>query len=76
MAALGFWTLLSGARSGRRLAIASAGALLGFYTVVMSVLIGFQGGYYSSFERLNPPLHAWLGEHLSFCEPSEDRSGP
>ena len=68
LAAIGFWTLLSGARSaGRRRVVATAGALLGLYTVVASVLIGFQGGYYRSFERANPILHEWLDERFSSC---------
>jgi len=69
MAAIGFWTLSSGARSaGRRRAVHVAGALLGLYTVVFSVLIGFQGGYNLSFERTNPLLLEQLEKSLSFCE--------
>ena len=69
LAAIGFWTLLAGARSaGRRRAVAGAGALLGLYTVVFSILIGFQGGYYLSFERTNPVLLEQLDERFSVCE--------
>jgi hypothetical protein len=69
LAAIGFWTLLSGAKSARRRrVIASAGALLGVYTLAAGILIGFQGGYYFSFQKLNPALHVWLDERFSVCE--------
>jgi hypothetical protein len=69
LAAIGFWTLLTVARSaGRRCVIASAGVLLGLYTLVAGILIGFQGGYYLSFQSLNPVLHEWLDERFSVCE--------
>ncbi len=69
LGAIGFWTLLSGAKSaGRRRVIASAGALLALYTLVAGILIGFQGGYYLSFQSLNPALHEWLDQRFSVCE--------
>ena len=69
LAAIGFWTLSSGLKSaGRRRAVFAAGALLGLYTIVFSILIGFQGGYYHSFERVNPALHRQLEKRLSLCE--------
>jgi hypothetical protein len=68
LAAIGFWTLLSRATTaGRRRRIAGLGALLGLYTVLFSLLIGFQGGYYKSFERVNPVLHEQLDHALSTC---------
>jgi hypothetical protein len=74
MAAVGFWTLLSRAGSaGRRRAAHAAGALLGLYTVVFSILIGFQGGYYDSFHRWNPALRDRLLAGLSLCDAREDR---
>jgi hypothetical protein len=36
--------------------------------VLFSVLVGFQGGYYNSFKRLNPVLHEQLDHALSACE--------
>ena len=69
LAAIGFWTLLAGARSaGRRRMVSGFGALLGLYTVLSSVLIGFQGGYYKSFDRVNPVLQEQLDEAFSVCE--------
>jgi hypothetical protein len=69
LAAIGFWTLVRSATSaGRRRAVHAAGALLALYTVLFSILIGFQGGYYLSFERTNPALLAQLEERFSFCE--------
>jgi hypothetical protein len=69
LGAIGFWTLLTNARSaGRRRAIASAGALLALYTVLAGILIGFQGGYYSSFQNLNPALVQRLDATFSVCE--------
>jgi hypothetical protein len=69
LAAIGFWTLSSGSKSaGRRRAVYAAGALLGLYTVIFSILIGFQGGYYHSFERTNPSLLVRLEKRLSLCE--------
>jgi hypothetical protein len=69
LAAIGFWTLLSRAGSaGRRRLVGGLGALLALHTVLFSVLIGFQGGYYKSFERVNPVLEEQLDRALSICE--------
>jgi hypothetical protein len=69
LGAIGFWTLLTNARTaGRRRVIASAGALLALYTVLAGILIGFQGGYYFSFQNLNPTLHQRLDATFSVCE--------
>jgi len=69
LAAIGFWTLVSRATSaGRRRAVQAAGALLALYTLLFSILIGFQGGYNRSFERANPALLAQLKATFSFCE--------
>jgi hypothetical protein len=68
-AAIGFWTLCSGVTSaGRRRVVQATGALLAIYTMLCSVLIGFQGGYDDSFERVNPGLHAELTKRFSLCE--------
>jgi hypothetical protein len=67
--AVGYWTALSGGRSAaRRRLVHAAGALLALYSVGFSVLLGFQGGYYFSFERANPALLERLTTSLSFCE--------
>jgi hypothetical protein len=69
LAAIGFWTLLSRAGSaGRRWLVGGLGGLLALYTVMFSALIGFQGGYYKSFERVNPVLEEQLDRALSICE--------
>ena len=68
-AAVGFWTSISGPMSAaRRRVVHAAGALLAVYSVGFSVLLGFQGGYYFSFQRVNLALHEQLTTSLSFCE--------
>ena len=68
-AVVGFWTLSSGVtvRSIRH-AVHGAGAVLGLYAVVVGVLLGFQGGYYGSFQKLNPALHEKMLNSLSLCD--------
>jgi hypothetical protein len=67
-AAVGFWTSISISTSAaRRRVVQVAGALLAVYSVGFSVLLGFQGGYYFSFQRLNPALLEQLTTSLSFC---------
>lgn len=74
LAAIGFWTLLSSASTaGRRRAVRAVGALLGLYTILFSILIGFQGGYYRSFQRVNPSLLERLETRFSLCEPDRGR---
>jgi len=67
---LGFWTLLARLREQRVLARVSsvvAGALAA-YTLVFGVLLGFQGGYYRAFKRVNPGLYDKLSASLSVCK--------
>ncbi len=70
LAIVGFWTLASRlqAHGAWRRAAHATFALAAAYTLVFGVLLGFQGGYYGSFERLNPSLHKALRERLS-CRP-------
>ena len=69
LAAIGFWTLISDATSaGRRRVVQAAGVLLALYTVLCSILIGFQGGYYNSLERGNPALYEQLTKRFSLCD--------
>ncbi|HEY6558427.1 MAG TPA: hypothetical protein VI072_14195 [Polyangiaceae bacterium] len=67
LAICGFWKLSSSPRvQGAWLRASYAvGVLLAAYTVVFSVLLGFQGGYYRSFKKLNPALHDKLSAALS-----------
>ena len=73
LAAIGFWTLVCGVTSaGPPPRVLAAGALLGLYTVVFSILLGFQGGYYNIFQRVNPALHEQLVKRFSFCDTASD----
>jgi hypothetical protein len=67
LAIIGGWRLLAApaSRAGRRAAAGLFG-LLGAATIVAGVLLGFTG-YFSHFERNNPPLLHRLQRHLDLC---------
>lgn len=72
LAALGFWSIgprLRVSPAARRV-LWSAASVLGAYTILVGILLGFQGGYYGSFQRFNPALHGWLVQHFSLCASS------
>jgi hypothetical protein len=72
LAIVGFLTCLPDAhsRAGRCRArgVALLGATLATYTIVVSVLLGFQGGYFRVIEKRNRALHEKLQSTLSFCD--------
>lgn len=72
LAIVGFWTCLPDRNSRtsrcRARSVALLGATFATYTIVLSVLLGFQGGYFRVIEKRNPALHEKLQSALSFCD--------
>lgn len=72
LAIVGFWSCLpdSNSTTGRCRArsVALLGATLAIYMIVLSILLGFQGGYFRVIEKRNPALHEKLQSALSLCD--------
>lgn len=75
LSVLGVFTALSALRARlARALIASLVVLLSCATVVLGLLLGYQG-YNDHFQRFNPALHAQLVRSLSLCTPRRAEGG-